>query len=152
MTPRGKAILEERLAGIEEKRPALLKAIREAREKGDLTENAEYHAAKESLAILENKIADLEDKLVRSQIVDPRRAPRDKVAFGATVKVLDLDTDEEETYHLVGAGEDDVKANRILTTSPVAQGLLLRKVGDEVEIEVPRGRLRYRVLEIGYPE
>ena len=152
MTLNGKGNLEARLRELEAQRPELVEAVGWAREKGDLSENAEYHAAREALATLEAKINEVRDKLNRAQIVDPRKAPRGKVAFGATVKLLDLDTEEEETYTLCGYGEDDAGGSCILTTSPLAQGLMLKKVGDEVELEVPRGTVRYRVLEITYPE
>ena len=152
MTVKGRANLQARLRELEAERPVLVEALGHAREKGDLTENAEFDAAREALFMLEAKINDIRDKLNRAQIVDPRKAPRGKVAFGATVRVLDLDTEKEETYTLCGFGEEDSGDNCILTTSPLAQGLMLRKTGDEVEVEVPRGTVRYRVVEITYPE
>ena len=151
MTAAGKKKLDALLGEMEGRRPAILEKIGEARAKGDLSENAEYHAAREALGVLEARIADLRDKLARAQVVDPRRAPKDRVAFGAKVTVLNLDVDREETYELVGAGEDDVEANRILTTSPVAQGLMLKKVGDDAEVAVPSGTVRYRIVRIAYP-
>lgn len=152
MTVKGKANLEARLKGMEAERPALVEAVGVAREKGDLSENAEYHAARESLALIEARINEITDKLNRAQVVDPRKAPRGKVAFGATVRVLDLDTKKKETYTLCGFGEQGSGDNWILSTSPLAQGLMLKKVGDEVDLEVPRGTVRYRVLEITYPK
>ena len=152
MTARGRANLEARLAELDAQRPPLVEALSHAREKGDLGENAEFHAAREALFTIDAQISDVRGKLSRAQIVDPRKAPRNKVAFGATVTVLDLDTEKEETYTVCGFGEDDPEKNWILTTSPLAQGLMLRKVGDEIELDVPRGTLRYRVLGISYPE
>jgi len=151
MTAAGKAKLERDLAELEGRRPAIQKAIEEAREKGDLSENAEYHAAREALGQLEARIAELRDKLSRAQVVDLRRAPRDRVAFGAEVVFLDLATGERRTCQLVGAGEDDASQGRILTTSPIGQALLRRRVNDEVEVDVPGGKTRLKVLEIRYP-
>lgn len=151
MTERGRRILEEQLARFEAERPGILEGIKEAREKGDLSENAEYHAAREALGVLEARIADVKGKLARAQVVDPRRAPKDRVAFGARVRLMNLDEGREEVLELVGAGEDDTAAGRILTTSPVAQGLMAKKAGQEAVVRVPRGEVRYRVLEITYP-
>lgn len=151
MTPAGKQRLEKALEELESRRPEIQRAIAEAREKGDLSENAEYHAAREALGQLEARIAELRDKLARAQVVDLRRAPKDRVAFGASVKLLNLDTGQQENYELVGAGEDDVSCGRILTTSPLGQALLRRKVGEEVEVDAPGGKIRFRVLEIRYP-
>jgi transcription elongation factor GreA len=152
MTEKGRANLQARLKELEAQSPGLVEALRHAREKGDLSENAEFDAAREAIASLEASINDITNKLNRSQIVDISRAPRGKVAFGATVKVLDLDSEEEETYTLCGHGEEDTEKNWILTTSPLAQGLMLKKVGDEAEVKVPRGTVRCRILKITYPE
>jgi len=151
MTPAGKKKLQAQLEELEAKRPGIQQAIAEAREKGDLSENAEYHAARESLALLEAKVDDLNDKLARAQVVDLRKAPKNRVAFGAIVTLLDLETNEKDTLQLVGLGEEDADDKKILTTSPVGSALLTKKVDEEVEIEVPRGTVRYRVLEITYP-
>ncbi len=150
MTPEGYRRIEKEIDDLEAKRPALIEAIKTAREKGDLSENAEFDAAKEMLVKLENKTNELARKLGTADVVEPKRAPKGVVALGAKVRVLDLDLDEEEDYTLVGAGEVDVRAGKIPTTSPVGQGLLRKKVGDEVEIKVPRGFLRYRILAIEY--
>jgi transcription elongation factor GreA len=151
MTEKGRRMLEEQLARLEAERPGILDHIKEAREKGDLSENAEYHAAREALGMLEARIADVKGKLARAQIVDPRRAPRDRVAFGARVRLLNLNEGREEVLELVGAGEDDASAGKILTTSPIAQGLMAKKVGQEAVVRVPMGEVRYRILEITYP-
>lgn len=148
MTREGREKLERELAGLEAKRPAIWKALGEARARGDLSENADYHAARERLAELDAKARDLRDQLARANIVDPSKAPEGKVAIGARVTVRDLDEDEEEVYTLVGAGEADARRNLILTTSPVGQALIGRAVGDEVEVPAPRGTLRFRIEAI----
>ena len=150
MTPEGYRRIQKEIDELEARRPALVEAIKVAREKGDLSENAEFDAAKEMLVKLENKMSELGRKLETADVVEPKRAPKGVIALGARVRVLDLAIDEEEEYELVGAGEVDVRAGKIPTTSPVGQGLLRRKVGDEVEIRVPRGVLRYRVLSVEY--
>src|SRR5689334_7787082 len=124
------------------------KRIAAAREMGDLSENAEYHAAREDQGMLQARIRQLEDELARAFIVDRSSLPSDSVVFGARVKVKDLDFDEEEEYTLVGPGEEDYDNNKILTTSPIGQGLIGKKVGDTAEIPVPRGMLHYKILAI----
>jgi len=120
-----------------------------ARDLGDLSENAEYHAAREDQGMLQARINLLKDELSRAYIVDPSTLPRDTVVFGSRVKVRDLDYDEEE-FVLVGPGEEDYNSNRILTTSPIGQGLLGKKVGDLAEIQVPMGKLRFEVRSIRF--
>lgn len=124
------------------------KRVAEARAMGDLSENAEYHAAREDQGILQAKINDMSDRLARAAIVDTSSLPKDTVAFGSRVKVMDLDLDEEEVYELVGPGQENPDKGRILTGSPIGQGLLGRKTGETVEIPVPRGTIRFKVLEI----
>jgi transcription elongation factor GreA len=119
-----------------------------ARAMGDLSENAEYHAAREDQGILQAKINELKDRLSRAYIVDKSTLPSDTVAFGSRVRVKDLDYDEEETFELVGPGDEDYDNNRILVTSPIGQGLMGKKVGETADIAVPKGRIRYEVLEI----
>ena len=126
------------------------KHVAAAREMGDLSENAEYHAAREDQGMLQARIDALKDKLARANIVDRANLPNDAVVFGATVRVMDLDAKEEETYILVGPGEEDYDKNKILTTSPIGQGLLGKKLHDIAEIKVPRGKMRYKVLEISF--
>jgi transcription elongation factor GreA len=128
------------------------KRVATAREMGDLSENAEYHAAREDQGMLQARIDQLKDKLARAYIVDRNNLPNDTVVFGTRVRVKDLDFDEDEVYILVGPGEEDYDNNKILTTSPIGQGLLGKKQGDKVEIQVPRGVLRYEILEISFPE
>jgi transcription elongation factor GreA len=132
--------------------PVMEERVGKARAEGDLTENAEYEGARESLEILRARVNVLRDKLSRAAIVDPSRVAKDEVAFGATVVVKDLDCGDEEQFTLVGAGEEDYTAGKILVTSPLAQGLVGKKAGDRVEIKVPQGTIRYEILGIRYPE
>src|SRR5262249_32641862 len=127
------------------------KRIGAAREMGDLSENAEYHAAREDQGILQARINELQNKLSRAYIIDPATLPRDTVVFGARVRVQDLDSDEEEVYELVGPAKADYDNNRILITSPIGQGLLGKKQGEVAEIRVPAGVLRYQIVEISFP-
>lgn len=133
-----------------EEMPVITEKIAAAREEGDLKENAEYHGQRERQGMLQAKINLLKDKLARASIIDPSKLPRDEVAFGATVKVKDLDFDDEEVFTLVGAGDEDYDTGKILITSPIGQGLLGKKVGQVAEIEVPKGTLKFEVLEIDY--
>ncbi len=130
--------------------PAIAKRVAEARSEGDLSENAEYHGARESQGMLQAKINLLRDKLARASIMDPSKMPKGEVAFGSIVVVKDLDFDDEETFVLVGAGEEDYDAGKILVTSPLAQGLLGKKIGDTTEIPVPKGKMRFEIIDIRY--
>jgi transcription elongation factor GreA len=124
------------------------KRIAAARELGDLSENAEYHAAREDQGMLQARIDLLKEELSRAYIVDPNSLPADTVVFGRRVKVRDLDSQDEEVYELVGPGQEDYDNNKILTTSPIGQGLLGKKKGDVAEIKVPMGLLRYEIVQI----
>ena len=124
------------------------KRVASARDLGDLSENAEYHAAREDQGMLQARINMLKDQLSRSFVVDKDNLPTDVVAFGTRVKVFDLDMDEEETFELVGPGQENPEKNRILTSSPIAQGLIGKKTGDTAEFQVPRGVIRFKVLDI----
>src|SRR6476661_8085139 len=126
----------------------LTKRVATAREMGDLSENAEYHAAREDQGILQARVNDLSDRLARAVIIDPTNLPKDTIVFGSRVRVMDLDIDEEETYELVGPGQENPDKGRILSTSPIGQGLIGRKKGEEVEIQVPRGTIRFKILDI----
>jgi len=121
-----------------------------ARAEGDLNENAEYEGARESLEILRARVNVLRDKLARAAIVDPAKVAKDEVAFGCTVTVKDLDTGDEEEFTLVGAGEEDYAAGKILVTSPLAQGLLGKKPGQSAEIKVPMGTTRFEIVAIRF--
>ena len=153
MTRTGYQKLREQLDHLEnEEMPIIEKRIGAARLEGDLSENAEYHGAKESQGMLQAKINVLRDKLSRASIVDPAQMPKDEVSFGMTIVVKDLDCDDEEEYTLVGAGEEDYDLGKILVTSPLAQGLVGKKKGDQVEIPVPAGTLHYEILDIRLDE
>lgn len=128
------------------------KRIAAARELGDLSENAEYHAAREDQGMLQARIDSLKDTLNRAYIVERSSLPDDAVVFGACVRIKDVASGDEETYHLVGPGQEDYDNNKILTTSPRGQALLGKKTGETVEVKVPRGILRYEVLEITFPD
>jgi len=132
--------------------PKIAKRIAEARAEGDLKENAEYHGARESQGMLQAKINMLRDKLGRAQIVDTSALPKDQVAFGATVVVKDLEFGDDETFTLVGAGDENYDEGKILITSPLAQGLVGMKVGQKVEIDVPAGTMKFKILEIRFEE
>ncbi len=124
------------------------KRVASARDLGDLSENAEYHAAREDQGILQAKINMLKDQLSRAVIIEKGAAKTDAVSFGSRVKVADLDMDEEETFELVGPGQENPDSNRILTSSPIAQGLMGKKKGEVAEIQVPRGVIRFKILDI----
>lgn len=131
-------------------RPAIVKAIAEARAHGDLSENAEYHAAKEAQGLNEARIAELEDNLSRADIIDVSKLSGDTVKFGATVELVDEDTDEETTYQIVGEFEADVKKGKISITSPIARALISKSVGDSVEVNTPGGGKSYEILKVSF--
>jgi transcription elongation factor GreA len=149
MTREGYRKIREELQHLETvEMPILEKRVGAARLEGDLSENAEYHGARESQGMLQAKINLLRDKLSRAVMMDASKMPKGEVAFGATVVLKDIDLDEEETYTLVGAGEEDYDTGKILISSPIAQGLLGKKKGDKVAIPVPVGTLNYEILDI----
>ena len=130
--------------------PKILERLAKARAEGDLSENAEYHGARESQGLMEARINVLRDKLSRAMFVDLSQFPKGEVAFGSTVRVKDLDFGDEEEFTLVGAGEEDYDSGKIMITSPLAQGLVGKKAGDRVEIAVPQGTLKFEILEIRF--
>lgn len=130
--------------------PKIADRIATARSEGDLSENAEYHGARESQGMLQAKINLLKGKLIKAHIIDVSKVPKDEVAFGAKVTVKDLDYDDEEEYTLVGAGDEDYDQGKILATSPIGRGLLGRKIGDTTEIAVPKGTLKFEIVKIQY--
>jgi transcription elongation factor GreA len=130
---------------------AVARRIATARDMGDLSENAEYHAAREDQGHLQARINVLKDKLSRAYFMDRNNLPSDTVAFGTRVKVKDLDLEEEETFELVGPGDEDYDQNKILITSPIAQGLVGKKKGEVAEIQVPKGKLRFEIMDIALP-
>lgn len=150
MTKTGFEKLQTQVDELRAQVPDLQKAISEAREKGDLKENAEYHAAREGLGMLEAKIADLDNRLGQASIMTSLAGDTDEILFGAKVKVLDITYGDEETYHLVGDGEADPMENKILTTSPIGKAMLNRKVGERFVVDAPAGSMEYEVLEITY--
>jgi transcription elongation factor GreA len=135
-----------------EEMPKIEERIGRARSEGDLSENAEYHGARESQGMLQARINVLREKLSKATLVDASRLPRDKVVFSATVVVKDLDLDDEEVFTLVGAGEEDYEQGKINVSSPLAKGLLGKKVGEVAEIEVPAGVNRFEIVEIRFEE
>jgi transcription elongation factor GreA len=149
MLAEGHAKLSEELKRLKAERPLIVDAIEEARAHGDLSENAEYHAAKERQGQIETSIADIEDKLSRAQIIDPRDLSGDKIVFGATVTLLDED-DKAVKYQIVGQTEADAKSGRISYNSPLGRALIGRKVDDEVEVTVPSGDRYYLVSKIEF--
>lgn len=153
MTRKGYNKLKAELSHLETvEMPAVSQRVADARSEGDLSENAEYHGARESQGMLQAKINLLRDKLNRSTIVDTANVAKDQVSFGATVVVKDLDFGDEEVFILVGAGEEDYDAGKILFTSPLAQGLVGKKPGDKVKIDVPAGKLSFEILEIRFDD
>jgi len=140
----------DHLQGVE--MPKVLEGLAAARAEGDLSENAEYHGRRESQGMLQMRIDMIKDKLSRAVLVDPSQCPTDQVAFGCTVVVKDLDFGDKEEFTLVGAGEEDYDTGKILVTSPLAQGLNGKKIGEKVEIAVPQGKVRFEILEIRVPE
>jgi transcription elongation factor GreA len=149
MTVAGHKALDEELKRLKSvERPAVIAAIAEAREHGDLSENAEYHAAKERQGWIEGRVQELEDKLARAQVIDVAKMSGDQVKFGATVTVLDEDTEDEATYQIVGEDESDVKSGKISVSSPIARSLINKEVGDVVEVNAPGGLKSYEILDV----
>ena len=149
VTAEGKRNLNAELSELQQRVPIITKAVEEAREKGDLKENAEYHAAREELAMINARISDLRSKLARAVVVDESQIDTSRVAFGATVTLVDKRKTSED-WKLVGEGEDDVLENKILTSSPMGSALLGKKVGDIVTVNAPAGELKYTVKKITY--
>jgi len=151
ITPVGYEKLQEELKKLlKVERPKNIKDIAEARAHGDLSENAEYHAAKERQSFIEGRIQDLKTKLALADVIDPSKISQDRIAFGATVKVIDVDTDEEKVFQLVGQEEADVKNGRISIISPVGRALLNKEIGDVVMIKAPAKTMEYEILEIRF--
>jgi transcription elongation factor GreA len=152
MTPGGHVRLREELKRLREvEAPQVVKDIGTAREHGDLSENAEYHAAKERQGMIVSRINYIEQALSRAEIIDPTKLSGSKIQFGAVVKLINLDNDKEENFQIVGPEEADIKLGRISVASPLARGLLGREVGDEVKLVMPAGPRTYEILEISFP-
>lgn len=149
MTQGGYDRLQEELKTLRTvERPSIIQAIAAAREHGDLSENAEYHAARERQSFVEGRINELEDKISRAQIIDVSRLDGDMVKFGATVTVVDEETDEESTYQIVGELEADIASGLLSVTSPMARAIIGKSVGDSVEVSTPRGVKDYEIAKV----
>jgi transcription elongation factor GreA len=151
MTADGFGRLEEELRRLKQiERPAVIRAIAEARDHGDLSENAEYHAARERQSFIEGRVAELEDKISRAAIIDVSKLSGKQVMFGATVTVIDEDTEEKTVYQIVGEDEADVKSRRLSITSPLARALIGKTVGDNVEVTTPGGSKSYEITRVAF--
>ena len=151
ITAAGYAALDEELKHRQQvERPRIIQQIAEARSHGDLSENAEYHSAKEMQSLNEGRIAELEDKLARADIIDVSKLGGSTIKFGATVTLVDEDTEEEKKYQIVGETEADVKSGRVSITSPIARALIGRTVGDTVEVNAPGGGKSYEILKVAF--
>ncbi|MDD2869119.1 transcription elongation factor GreA [Neomegalonema sp.] len=151
MTAVGYVRLEEELKQLKSiDRPGVIKAIAEAREHGDLSENAEYHAARERQSFIEGRILELEATISRAEIIDPAKLGGSTVKFGATVRLVDEDTEEEKTYQIVGEVEADIALGKLNVNSPLARALIGKESGDSVEVMTPNGGRGYEILEVSY--
>ena len=148
MTPEGHAALAAELNALKAERPKISQEIGIARDHGDLKENAEYHAAKDKQGMCEARIADIEDKLARAEVIDPSTLGGDKVKFGAFVELEDMDNGKLVTYRLVGPDESDLEQGKISITSPVARAIVGKEVGDEVQVQTPGGVRNYEVSDV----
>ena len=151
MTKQGHAALNAELKELKEVvRPAVIKAIAEAREHGDLSENAEYHAAREKQSFTEGRIQELEGLIGRADVIDPAKMSGNTVKFSATVEIVDEETDEEKTYQIVGEAEANIEAGKLNMRSPLARALIGKEVGDSAEVKTPGGDRSYEILSIRY--
>src|ERR1700735_5689944 len=151
ITIAGHAALEAEFMRLQQvERPRIIEAIAEARSHGDLSENAEYHSAKEAQSHNEGRIAELEDKLQRAEVIDVSKLSGSTIKFGATVTLVDEDTEEEKVFQIVGESEADVKSGRVSISSPTARALIGKKVGDSVEVNTPGGGKSYEVLKVAF--
>jgi len=151
MTPEGLAQLEDELKRLKlEERPAVIRAIADARSHGDLSENAEYHAARERQSFIEGRLAELEDIIARADVIDVSKLSGDVVRFGAKVMLADEDTDEEINYQIVGSHEADIGKGRLSVTSPLGRALIGKSIGDRVEVITPRGSKAYEIVKVAY--
>jgi transcription elongation factor GreA len=150
MTPRGQARLKEELAQLKAERPRISKLIEEARGHGDLSENADYDAAKEKQGLTEARIREIETKLALANVIDPAKLSGDKVVFGATVTLSDAESGEQTTYTIVGEDEADIKAGRIAITAPVARALIGKEIGDSARVKTPKGGREVEIIAIKF--
>ncbi len=153
MTPKGKQRLIDELRRLKSiERPKVVQEIEEAREHGDLSENAEFHAAKEKQSLLGAQINDIEDMLSRAEVIDVSKLSGDKVVFGATVRLADGDSGEEVVYQIVGDRESEPKNGKISVSSPIARSLIRKSVGDEVEVRTPSGVRNFEILDVDFKD
>jgi transcription elongation factor GreA len=151
MTPRGLVVLKEELKQRKEiERPRIVRAIEEARAHGDLSENAEYSAAKEAQSHNEGRVGKLEEQIALADVIDPRTLSGNRIVFGATVTIEDTDSNERQTFGIVGEHEGDIKAGRMSITAPVARALIGRQVGDTVQVKTPRGNKEYEIVAMKF--
>lgn len=150
MTPLGAEKLKSELGRLKEERPKISREIGIARDHGDLSENAEYHAAKERQGMVEARIKDIEDKLARAEVIDPTKLSGDRVRFGATVTVTNLDTEEDATYQIVGADEADINHGTISVSAPLARALIGKSPGDSVTVNLPGGTRNYEIADVTF--
>lgn len=151
ITAEGLSRLQEELRRLKSvERPVVIRALEEARTHGDLSENAEYHAARERQSFIEGRVAELEDKIRRAEVIDVSKLTGKAVKFGATVDLVDMDTDEEATYQIVGAEESDINSGKLSITSPLARALIGKEIGETVEVSTPRGSKVYEILEVRF--
>lgn len=151
MTGEGHAALEAELKHLKSvERPSIIQAISVAREHGDLSENAEYHAAKEKQSFIEGRLAELEDKLARADVIDVSKLDGTKVRFGATVTIIDVESEKESTYKIVGEDQADVSKGMVSNTSPIARALIGKEEGDEAEVAAPGGARAYEIASVSY--
>ena len=149
MTAEGYQALDEELKRLKTvERPAVIGAISEARLHGDLSENAEYHAAKDRQGWIEGRIAEIEDKMARAQVIDVSKLSGSQIKFGATVSIIDEDTEETSRYQIVGEHEADVKSGRVSVTSPIARAIIGKEKGDVVEVNTPGGVKAYEITNV----
>jgi len=151
MTADGYSRLQEEIKRLKStERPAIIRAIAEARTHGDLSENAEYHAARERQSFIEGRLMDLEDRVARAEVIDTSKLSGTVIKFGATVTLADEETDEEQTFLIVGEDEADVKGGKLSVTSPLARALIGKGKGDSVEVSTPRGNKSYEVVTVAF--
>ena len=151
MTVRGKQLLEAELKKLMfEERPAVIKAIEEARAQGDISENAEYESAKERQGMIEGRIGEIQGKLAGAEVIDPSTIKSDRVVFGATVVIMDQETEEQSTYQIVGVDESDVKNGMISILSPIARAMIGKKTGDAITVQSPKGDKDYEIVSFKF--
>jgi transcription elongation factor GreA len=151
ITPEGLTRLQEELRRLKTvERPGVIRALEEARTHGDLSENAEYHAARERQSFIEGRVAELEDKIRRAEVIDVSKLTGKAVKFGATVHLVDADTDEKVTFQIVGAEESDITSGKLSIVSPLARALIGKEVGESVEVSTPRGSKVYEIQKVRF--